>query len=174
MIWPVDRKDIAMKTKYELKLSTVLAGLAMLLCFCSIMSCDDDNDTDDRKPYTFSGDADGSQVVPGVTGAGEASMKGTYSPETGLMTYDSEWRGLTGAPTTGGFYNGASGSTGTIMGTPWVFGDSLTTNGTTKGSMTIIAEQAEELKSGNWYYVYGTAANPNGEVRGQITAKKMD
>jgi hypothetical protein len=36
--------------------------------------------------------------------------------------------------------------------------------------MTLTDAQATNLTNGGWYYSYGTAANPTGEVRGQITA----
>jgi hypothetical protein len=49
--------------------------------------------------------------------------------------------------------------------------DSTGTSSNT-GTMTLTADQATQLINGNWYYTIGTAANPNGEIRGQITASR--
>jgi hypothetical protein len=88
------------------------------------------------------------------------------------MTYTSNWSGLTGAPTTGGFYTGASGITGVAVGTPWTFESNATGTGNTSGTMMLTSDQATQLLNGNWYYSYGTTTNPNGEIRGQITAAR--
>ncbi len=36
------------------------------------------------------------------------------------------------------------------------------------GSATITAEQAKDLLDGKWYFNLHTAANPGGEIRGQV------
>jgi hypothetical protein len=108
--------------------------------------------------------------VPAVSGTGTGTITGTYDPNTQLFTYTTNWNGLTGAPTSGGFYSGASGTTGTAVGTPWTFASGTTGTGTQSGTMTLTSAQAAQLTSGGWYYSYGTTAHPGGEVRGQITA----
>src|SRR4051812_30068564 len=88
-----------------------------MIFFCLLASsltmqyCKSKNDPApvNNKPYTISGNANGSQVVPAVTGDGTGTMTGTYNPATHKLEYTSTWSGLSGAPTSGGFYNGASG-----------------------------------------------------------------
>jgi hypothetical protein len=138
-----------------------------------VSSCDkDDDDNDNNRSYTVSGNANGTQMVPSVTGNGTGTITGTYDPNTRMMTYTSAWTGLSGAPTSAGFYNGASGVSGTAVGTPWALGTGLTGTGNFSGSMTLTSEQADQLTAGNWYYSYSTAGNTGGEVRGQITATR--
>jgi hypothetical protein len=154
-------------TKLILLLTVIFISSFMLT------SCDkDDEDNVDNRPYTISGNAAGSQVVPAVAGNGTGTITGSYDPATGQLSYTSNWSGLSGAPTSGGFYNGASGAAGTAVGNPWTFDATATGTGSNTGTMTLNSEQASQLLGGNWYYSYGTAANPGGEVRGQISATR--
>jgi len=41
-----------------------------------------------------------------------------------------------------------------------------------KGSATLDDGQIADLKAGNWYFNIHTAANPGGEIRGQLPAVK--
>jgi hypothetical protein len=163
-----------MKTKTHLSKRTAALWLSSLFLFVALTACD--NDKDDEKvnnsPYNISGDASGSQMVPSVSGTGTGTISGSFDPSTRNLTYTSNWNGLTGAPTSGGFYSGASGASGTAVGTPWSFDSTATATGSTTGTMTLTAEQAQQLTSGNWYYSYGTEANTGGEVRGQIAATR--
>lgn len=163
-----------MKTLFSsLRFRPVLFA-SMLLGLFFVSSCDKDDDDDmvDNRPYTISGNASGSQMVPAVSGTGTGTITGTYNPEDRSFTYTSNWSGLTGAPMSAGFYNGASGASGTAVGTAWTIPAEATATGSLNGTMTLTPEQANQLTSGNWYYSYGTTANPGGEVRGQITATR--
>ncbi|MGN6249717.1 MAG: CHRD domain-containing protein [Ginsengibacter sp.] len=158
-------KTRSITTKWLLAVAFVLFGMVAL------NSCKKKSTTDNR-PYTLKGDAAGSQVVPPVTGNGTGTFNGTYDPSTHTMTYTTNWTGLSGGATSGGFYTGASGSAGTAVGDPWTLPADSTGAGTYSGTMTLTDEQASQLTSGNWYYSYGTVANPGGEIRGQITATR--
>jgi hypothetical protein len=151
-----------------------IAGMAVCaVLLVNLTSCKDDDDNQtNNAPYTISGDANGANVVPAVSGTGTGTISGTYDPATRKLQYTSNWNGLTGAPTSGGFYSGAAGSSGTAVGTPWTFASGSTGTGSTNGTMTLTEEQANQFTKGNWYYSYGTSANPGGEVRGQITATR--
>ncbi|RYD54164.1 MAG: CHRD domain-containing protein [Sphingobacteriales bacterium] len=142
------------------------------ICVGGFTSCDDDDDATLMDNYTISGNAAGSQMVPAVTGTGTGTITGTYNPNNRVLTYNTTWSGLTGAPTGGGFYNGATGVSGTAVGTPWTFDATATGTGSRTGTMTLTEAQATQLTSGNWYYGYGTTANGGGEIRGQITATR--
>lgn len=120
--------------------------------------------------YTISGSASGTQMVPPVSGSGTAAISGTYNVNTGQLNYTTTWSNLTGAPTLGAFYTGATGVNGTIVGSAWTLGSGLTGTGSLSNTITLTSDQAAQLIAGNWYYVLGTSANATGEVRGQITA----
>lgn len=130
----------------------------------------DKNDEPDNRPYTLTGNATGDQVVPAVTGEGTGTFTGTYHPDTRKLTYTTTWNGLSGAPTSGGFYTGARGAAGTAAGDPWTIGSGWTGAGTTTGEMTLTSQQGSDLINGNMYYSLGTAENTAGEIRGQISA----
>lgn len=154
-------------------MSTKFLAIASFVVFSAFaVSCKKDktNNNPNSGMYTISGSANGTQMVPSVSGNGAATMSGTYNANTGVMTYTTNWTGLSGAPTSGGFYSGASGTNGTAMGSSWNMGTGLSSTGMYSGQMTLTADQATQLKNGNWYYTLGTANNANGEVRGQITA----
>src|SRR5688500_1943131 len=95
--------------------------LSFLMLFASVSCDDDDDDYATNKTYSISGDASGSQMVPAVTGTGTGTITGTYNTRTRELNYTSNWVGLSGAPTSGGFYTGAAGSSGVAIGTPWTF-----------------------------------------------------
>ena len=161
-----------MKTKRNLlKRLTAVAAFA-LLSILALSSCKKDDNKTNNTPYTISGNGSGSQMVPSVTGTGGSTITGTYDPKTGVMNYTTNWTNMTGAPTSGGFYSGASGTNGAAIGSPWTFGTGLTGNGTSSGTITLTSDQASQLINGNMYYTMGTAANTGGEVRGQITATR--
>jgi hypothetical protein len=144
-------------------------ALASVFAFSSCDKDDDDNNNNTGS-YTISGNASGSQMVPSVTGNGTGTISGTYNPNTGVMSYTSNWNNLSGAPLSAGFYNGATGVSGTAVGSPWTLGTNTTGTGSVSGTMTLTSDQASQLTNGGWYYSYGTAANPTGEIRGQMTA----
>lgn len=148
----------------------ILSATVVMSAF-ALTSCDKHHsDTASPTMYNISGNASGSQMVPAVAGNGTATITGTYNPNTRVLTYTTNWSGLSGAPTSGGFYSGASGTSGNLIGSQWTLGSGLASTGTFSGQTTLTADQAAQLTSGNWYYTLGTANNSAGEVRGQITA----
>jgi hypothetical protein len=160
-----------MKTTKSFLSPLLLILPVVLVSSIVLVACSKDNvNNNDNKTYTISGSASGSQMVPSVSGSGTATITGTFNSSTRQLNYTTNWTNLTGAPTFGAFYYGATGVNGAVVGSPWVLGTGLTSTGSFTGSMTLTADQAAQLTSGNWYYVLGTTANATGEVRGQITA----
>ena len=149
----------------------VMAFVAVsLLAFTSCSKDDDDNNNNDNRTFTLSGNANGTNMVPAVTGNGTATITGTYNASNNTMTYTTNWNGLSGVATSGGFYTAAAGQNGTIIGSPWTFNTTTDNANSLSGQMTLTDDQETQLLNGNWYYTIGTAMNTNGEVRGQITA----
>ncbi|MSS71125.1 MAG: CHRD domain-containing protein [Candidatus Latescibacteria bacterium] len=78
------------------------------------------------------------------------------------LRYRATVSGLSGAITASNFHNAANNANGPAV-------QPVTMDGaTTSGAWAIPAAMATELKSGRLYLNFRTAANPNGEVRGQI------
>jgi len=132
-----------------------------------------DDDKNNNAMFAISGNASTSQVAPPVTGNGTATITGTYNSANGQMITTTNWTNLSGVPTTVGFYMGATGENGSLIGDLWSLGTGLTTSGTFSDTTTLTPQQGTELKNGNLYYLISTAANPNGEVRGQLTATRQ-
>lgn len=131
-------------------------------------SCKAD-ETDNILPsYTVRGLATGARMMPTVTGSGSASLTGTFNPNNRLLSYNSSWTILSGVPIGGGFYGGGSGILASPVGTAWVFNGSLTSTGSTSGSLVLTSAQAQELLLGSWFFKYNTTSNPSGEVAGQV------
>ena len=160
-----------MKTQKSIIGKLMFIATLVLFGLFALSSCEKKSTTDNR-PYTLTGDAAGSQMVPPVTGNGAGTFNGTYDPATHTMTYTTNWNALSGGATAGGFYTGGAGANGTAIGTPWTFPADTTGTGTYSGTMTLTDAQAQQLTNGNWYYTMSTAANPTGEIRGQIIATR--
>ena len=98
----------------------LILSATVLMSVFAFTSCNrNDSDTPGPTMYNISGNASGSQMVPAVAGNGTATITGTYNPNTRVLTYTTNWNGLSGAPTSGGFYWGASGTSGTLIGSQW-------------------------------------------------------
>lgn len=104
-----------------------------------------------------------SEVPPNAstaTGALEASV----NKDSNLLTWTVTYSGLTG-PATGGHFHGPA-MAGSNAGVVLPFSGSLASP--IKGSATLTAAQMADLMAGRWYANLHTAANPGGEIRGQV------
>jgi len=158
-----------------MKTRKILLGATMIVtsfAFASLlMSSSYVENAKFQQVVKISGNATSKDMVPTVTGNGNATLTGTYDPSTGILKYTTNWKDLSGAPTMGGFYTGTPGTAGTVVGDPWALGADLKNTGSYSGQVKLTPEQAKDLMSGNWYYSLGTPTNATGEIRGQISAK---
>jgi len=161
-----------MKTRRNLVSRSLFIVSVVILVTLAFIACEKKNDEKDngKTMYTISGNASTSQVVPSVSGTGTAAITGTYNAGNGQMITTTTWTDLSGVPVTGGFYIGATGTNGSLIGDLWSLGTGLSTSGTFSDTTTLTSDQATALKGGNVYYLLATGTNPNGEVRGQLTA----
>ncbi len=95
--------------------------------------------------------------------AGNATAK--LDTETRKLDYTISWHGLTGTATVAHFHGPAPA--GQNAGVQVKLGDP-TLSSPTKGSVTLTEEQVKQLEAGQWYANVHTAANPGGEIRGQM------
>jgi hypothetical protein len=102
-----------------------------------------------------------SQVPPNSsTGSGTASIKLDGDVLSWVITYS----GLTG-PVTGAHFHGpapANANAGVVVPFAGSLGSPIT------GSQQLTAAQVAQLRGGFWYVNLHTAANPGGEIRGQV------
>ena len=124
----------------------------------------------------FGGPLSGAQEVPGVvtSASGEATV--VISADDATIWYVVSYSGLSGTLAAAHIHTGAAGANGGVIlplvasASPMV-GTLTATSFTPSGSITTFAQAVAAIKAGNTYVNLHTAANPSGEIRGQVTAK---
>ena len=114
---------------------------------------------------TYRATLSGSQEVPPNSSAGSGSAEVTVNPSTMAMTYRVTYSGLSGPASMGHIHGPAPAgqNAGVKIPFPSVAQSPITGNG------TLTAEQYADLKGGRYYVNIHRAANPGGEIRGQLT-----
>jgi CHRD domain len=108
---------------------------------------------------------DGKSEVPPTTSAGTGSADIDYDAATKKLSWKLTYSGLTG-PATAAHFHGPAGpadKAGVAVAIP--------NAGTSpvEGSAVLTDAQAADLTAGKYYVNIHTAANPGGEIRGQVT-----
>lgn len=109
----------------------------------------------------------GANEVPPVMAGGSGSVDAAYNKDTMQLRWKVTYSGLTGAATAGHFHGPApiGSNAGVALGWPNPVASGM------DGSATLTAAQAADLLAGRWYANIHTAANPGGELRGQMTVR---
>jgi hypothetical protein len=110
-------------------------------------------------------DLKASAEVPPKDSAGTGSLTATLNTDTNELTYHIEFSGLTGPVAAAHFHGPAAEGANAKPQLP-IKGTPITSP--IDGKATLTAEQAKELVDGKWYFNLHTAANPGGEIRGQV------
>ena len=105
------------------------------------------------------------QEVPPVESAATGTADVTYDDATKTLTWTVEYSGLTGPATAAHFHGPAKEGENAGVSIPI---DDL--ESPMEGSATLSDEQAQQLMDGLLYVNIHTAANPKGEIRGQVKA----
>lgn len=115
----------------------------------------------------FSATLAGASEVPPKTTAGAGTATASLDTATKTLTYDVQYSGLSG-PATAAHLHGpaeAGANAGVVVPFP-------TPASPIKGTATLTDAQVGDLMAGRWYANVHTAANPAGEIRGQMTRAK--
>ena len=110
-------------------------------------------------------DLKASAEVPPKDSAGTGTLTATLNTETNELTYHIEFSGLTGPVAAAHFHGPAAAGANAKPQLP-IKGSPISSP--IDGKATLTAEQAKDLLDGKWYFNLHTAANPGGEIRGQI------
>jgi CHRD domain len=108
-------------------------------------------------------DLSGSNEVPPNTSPATGTAQATLDTATRNLTYTITYSGLSG-PALGAHFHGpveAGKNAGIVL--PF-----KTVQSPIEGSATLTENQAADLLAGKWYANVHTAANPGGELRGQM------
>lgn len=111
----------------------------------------------------LSSELKGSNEVPPNNSSGSGKAEATYDTNTKTLTYTVTYDGLTG-PAMGAHFHGPS-EAGKNAGIALPF---KSTQSPIQGTATLTEAQAADLLAGKWYANIHTAANPGGELRGQM------
>jgi CHRD domain len=113
----------------------------------------------------LSADLKASTEVPPKDSAGTGTLTATLNTETNEFKYHVEFSGLTGPAAAAHFHGPAAAGANAKPQVP-IKASPITSP--IDGTATLTPEQAKDLVAGLWYFNIHTAANPGGEIRGQI------
>src|SRR5437868_13282837 len=108
---------------------------------------------------------DGKSEVPANASAGSGTAELDYDPASKKLSWKLTYSGLSGPATAAHFHGPAE--TGKNAGVAVAIPNA--TSSPVEGSATLTDAQAADLTSGKYYVNVHTAANPGGEIRGQVT-----
>ena len=112
----------------------------------------------------FTATLNGASEVPANTTAGKGTATASLDTATKVLTYSVEYSGLTGPATAGHLHGPAAAGANAGVAVP--FASAATP---IKGTATLTDAQIADLMAGKYYANIHTAANPGGEIRGQVT-----
>ena len=104
--------------------------------------------------------------VPANTSAGSGSMQATLNKSTNVLSWKVTYAGLSGPATAGHIHGPALPGANAGVVVPFTSAASPI-----EGSATLTPAQIADLMAGKWYANVHTAANPGGEIRGQVMLK---
>ena len=134
----------------------LLLGAACLLCSAAR-----------AETVPFSATLAGASEVPPKTTAGAGTATATLDTTTKMLAYDVEYSGLSGPATAAHLHGPADPGANAGVVVPFQQPASPV-----KGTATPTDAQMSDLMAGKWYANVHTAANPAGEIRGQLTRAK--
>jgi hypothetical protein len=148
LIWE-DQVMIANRTRYILALTAAGLLAATAPALAEIVS--------------YKADLNGASEVPPTSSKAIGSVTATYDTASKKLSWKGNYSGLSGDATAAHFHGPAlAGQNGDVaVAIP-------ETKSPFEGSATLTDNQATELAAGKWYVNVHTAANPDGEIRGQV------
>src|SRR6201995_757592 len=113
----------------------------------------------------FKATLDGKTEVPATTSTGTGTADIDYDAASKKLTWKLTYSGLSGPATAAHFHGPAEPgkNAGVAVAIP------NATSSPVEGSATLTDAQAADLAAGKYYVNIHTAANPGGEIRGQVT-----
>jgi hypothetical protein len=115
----------------------------------------------------FEASLSGTQEVPANTTPGTGNVEASLDTGTKMLSYKITYSGLSGPATMAHFHGPAAAGANAPPVVP-ISNPTSPTSGTAK----LTDAQMADLQAGKWYFNVHTAANPGGEIRGQVKPAK--
>ena len=113
---------------------------------------------------TYEAKLTAAQEVPAGSSPGTGSAEVQFNKDNNMLTWKLTYSGLTGPAVAGHIHGPAAAGANAGVVVPFT---NITAQPVT-GQATITPAQAADLAAGKWYVNVHTAANPGGEIRGQL------
>lgn len=109
----------------------------------------------------------GANEVPAKPSNASGTVDAVLNKDNNLLRWKVNYTGLSGPATAAHFHGPAAigANAGVALAWPGAISSPM------EGSATLTAAQAADLIAGRWYANIHTAANPGGEIRGQMTVR---
>lgn len=143
-----------------MKIATSILGTVVTACALALVSV-----AAHAATIHLKADLKASAEVPPKDSAGTGTLTATLNTKTNALTYHIEFSGLTGPVAAAHFHGPAAEGVNAKPQVP-IKGSPIASP--IDGKATLTAEQAKDLVDGKWYFNLHTAANPGGEIRGQV------
>ena len=142
----------------RLSLAALSLAAVAALSACGVMSPADSN------MVALNTQLRGANEIPAITGSGYGTVDAAFNKTTNVLSWKVNYSALTGPAKAGHFHGPAANGANAGVALGWT----NPISSPMEGSATLTAAQAADLLAGRWYANIHTAANPGGEIRGQM------